>query len=143
MSVVKILVAAVLSLGLGVPSAHSIAVCVDESGNIAIEAALASGCAGSRAADQTPGGGSEGSLGRLDHGTEHCGACRDVVISRDNLGSPLKHTKVRRQSPDHNSFPACVAALSEGAEPGSLTTMHPTISGARQLALDRTVVLLL
>lgn len=67
-------------LGLALPSAHALALCIDSEGNLALEVAVNGACTGSKARgndrETTP---AEG-LGRAADAVDCCGGCTDVVL---------------------------------------------------------------
>lgn len=67
-------------LGLALPSAHVLALCIDDEGNLALEVAVDGACTGSKARgdarERTP---AEG-LGRTVEAVDCCGGCTDVVL---------------------------------------------------------------
>ncbi len=77
-----------LCLGLALPSAHALALCIDSEGNLALEVAVGGACAGSRARgddrERTP---TEG-LGRVVDAVDCCSGCTDVVLGGGGAAIP-------------------------------------------------------
>ncbi len=69
-----------LCLGLVLPSAHTLALCVDSDGSFALDAAMDGACSGSRARDddreKTPAGGFSRAAAVIDSR----GSCTDVIL---------------------------------------------------------------
>ncbi len=78
----------VVCLGLALPSAHALALCIDSEGNLALEVAVGGVCTGSRARgddrERTP---TEG-LGRMADAADCCGGCTDVVLGGGGVAIP-------------------------------------------------------
>jgi len=77
-----------LCLGLALPSAHALALCIDSEGNLALEVAVGGACTGSRARsdsrERTPTDG----LGRVADEVDCCGGCTDVVLGGGGAAIP-------------------------------------------------------
>ena len=77
-----------LCLGLSLPSAHALALCMDSEGNIALKVAVGGVCSGSNARgnarERTP---AEG-LGRVTDEVACCGVCTDVVLAGGGAAVP-------------------------------------------------------
>ena len=77
-----------LCLGLALPSAHALALCIDSEGNLALEVAVGGACTGSRTRgdgrERTP---TEG-LGRVADAVDCCGGCTDVVLGGGGVAVP-------------------------------------------------------
>lgn len=75
-------------LGLALPSAHALALCIDSEGNLALEVAVNGACTGSKARgndrETTP---AEG-LGRAVDAVDCCGGCTDVVLGGGSAAVP-------------------------------------------------------
>ena len=67
-------------LGLALPSAHVVALCIDSEGNLALEVAVDGACAGSRARGDARERTSAEGLGRAADAVGCCGGCTDVVL---------------------------------------------------------------
>ncbi|MEA3409554.1 MAG: hypothetical protein U9Q95_04325 [Candidatus Eisenbacteria bacterium] len=78
----------ILCLGMALPSAHALALCMDSEGNVALEVAVGGVCSGSRArgndTDRAPAGG----FGRAADVVDCCGGCTDVVIGGGGAAVP-------------------------------------------------------
>lgn len=110
MNAVRMTFIALVCLGLGLPSAHGIALCVDSEGSFTLEAVLNGACAGAQ--DSRCGSGEEphGEMGLRSNAVDHCGSCRDVVFSRDGHGPPLpKNPSAQRPSRDDGGASSIVA----------------------------------
>lgn len=123
MSLLRLLSTFAICAGLLLPSAHSIAVCLDGEGNFTLEAAVNGACAGSgsHCREDEAQRGSENGIESYSAG--HCGGCRDVVIGGAGVGSPIPtHEKARRTSQPNTSTPSVVQEeLSTGSTPGVRT----------------------
>ena len=85
-------------LGLGLPSAHGIALCVDGSGGVTVEAAVNGACVGTQVPCCEGWAASEVELGMRGPTGDHCGDCRDVVLSGGGCEPPLAAgSKAKRQ----------------------------------------------
>lgn len=134
MTVLKRAATLLICLGLGIPSAHGIAVCVDGDGNVAVEAAVNGACAGTQvpSCGEGSGAGTEFSLqGRDD---DHCGSCRDVVLSGSDMRPPVeKDSKARRlERPDGST-----ASLPEDMSSVDDTSGRTSRFAAASTAADR------
>jgi len=69
-----------LCVGLALPSAHALALCIDSEGNLALEVAVGGACTGSRTRgegrERTPGEG----FSRAADAVDCRGSCADVVL---------------------------------------------------------------
>ena len=120
----------VACLGLALPSAHALALCIDSEGNLALEVAVGGACTGSRTRstdrERIP---TEG-LGRVTDTVDCGGGCTDVVLGGGGAAIPPpalsgKH-KLSRQTDaavdpidaQGNSLPRASAARSGSFAPG-------------------------
>jgi len=103
MRLVRIIAIALVCLGLGIPSAHGIALCLDSDGGFTVEAAVDGACVGARTTCCDAGVGSTAETGMEAPAADQGGSCRDVVLSSD-VGLPLPaKTKARRFDPETDS----------------------------------------
>ena len=78
----------VVCLGLALPSAHVLALCIDSEGNLALEVAVDGACSGSMArGDGREKAPTEG-LGRAAAAVDCCGGCTDVVLGGGGAAVP-------------------------------------------------------
>ena len=100
MKPVKIIAIALVCLGLGIPSAHGIALCMDSDGGFTVEAAVNGACAGALTTCCDAGAGSTQGVGLQAPAADHGGSCRDIVLN-SGVGLPLPaNPKARRSGPD-------------------------------------------
>jgi hypothetical protein len=93
MSRIKLVATIAICIGLVLPSAHSIAVCVDGEGSFTLEAAVNGACAGSDSRcceEETP---AEHETAPDGCSADHCGSCRDIVVNGAGMGSPVPTCK--------------------------------------------------
>jgi len=69
-----------LCLGLALPSAHALALCIDSEGNLALEVAVGGVCTGSRARGDDRGRTPTEGFSRAADAFDCCGGCTDVVL---------------------------------------------------------------
>ena len=85
-----------LCLGLALPSAHALALCIDSEGNLALEIAVGGACSGSRARgddrERTP---AEG-FSRVADAVDCRGSCTDVVLGGGGVAVPPPTLSGRR-----------------------------------------------
>jgi hypothetical protein len=99
MSSLRFLATIAVCIGLVLPSAHSVALCLDREGNVSLEAAVNGACAGldSRCCDGDTSRGEEPALDSCY--ADHCGGCRDVVIGGADIETPVPtHEKAPQSS---------------------------------------------
>lgn len=123
MSVLKLLATIAICVGLVLPSAHSVALCLDSEGNLTLEAAVNGACAGSDSRcceDDEPRG--EESTSDSCYG-DHCGSCRDVVIVGAGTDSPIPaYERARHASQPIAGTPFVIEeGLSTGPAPDGRT----------------------
>jgi len=88
MKVLRTAILIMLCLGLALPSAHALALCIDSDGGLALEVAIGGACSGSN------GRGSDGErtaadgLGSCVDAVDRCGSCTDVVLGGGDAAIP-------------------------------------------------------
>lgn len=126
---IRLVVTALVCLGLGLPSAHGIALCIDSDGSVAVEAVVDGACVGSQEGCRGESTASTDELGPQARTHGHCDDCRDVVLSADELGPPLlKDSSAHRfERPVGTEFTSCeqphedrdpVSAVGPASAPG-------------------------
>jgi hypothetical protein len=80
MNAARILTTVLICLGLGIPNAHGIALCVSGDGSLRLESAVNGACAGSQALHSGEERAQAGETGLRASAPDHCAGCRDVVL---------------------------------------------------------------
>ena len=77
-----------LCLGLALPSAHALALCIDSDGSFALDVAVDGACSGSRARGVDRGRTLTAGLSRVADAVDCCGGCTDVVLGGGGAAIP-------------------------------------------------------
>ena len=75
-------------LGLALPSAHALALCIDSEGNLALEVAINGTCTGSKTRSNDRERTLAEGLGRAVDAVDCCGGCTDVVLGGGGAAVP-------------------------------------------------------
>jgi hypothetical protein len=96
MRTAQLIVTVVLSLGLAVPGAHGVVLCLNEHGEFALELSLDGTCAGAQEpTSRSRTSGAQG--GALAQAAAGCyGGCRDVTLSSNDTAPHSPDSMVRR-----------------------------------------------
>ena len=95
MRAAKVITAAFLCLGLAVPSAHGLVLCVDDDGGLAVEAAVDGACAGARPRTDDRSADSA-RPGLQANSASCCGGCIDVALGSGETVPPISSDSSQR-----------------------------------------------
>ena len=95
MKLLRTVILIVVSLGLALPSAHALALCIDSDGSVALEVAVDGVCTGTKTQGRNDGRTAAEGLGLTVDAVDGCGGCTDVVIRGGGAAVPPPDLSVK------------------------------------------------